>query len=236
MLPKIPVFYIQRFITLLMSGLVVVAGVFTFGNADIFDRIFITVLILLIVYFYEDKNLASIFAIILFGRLFEEVFWLVLTDQVMFKILVYGICLWLFYILRYDLLAKFALVIVSTTIVAEFYWYYISYEDIPNLTWYILLILQDLAIRHFVFLRPVIFKKWISPIISLPLDLQIYKIAGIFLILQFSMVTEYFIRHILGVNLLVVYYSYEYIAHILSVLMLWTTLNYSLKKTSLFNA
>ena len=88
MLHKIPAFYIQRFVILLMSGLVITAGFFTFGNAEIFDRIFLAVLIALIIYFHDDKNLASVFAIIVIGRVFEELIWLTLSDTTLVKIIV----------------------------------------------------------------------------------------------------------------------------------------------------
>ena len=236
MLSKLPIYYIQRFVILVMSVAVVLGGFFTFGDAELFDRIFLGLLIALIIYFRDDKNLASIFAIIAIGRVFEELIWLVLSDLNIVKALIYGICMWTFYLIRYDILAKLAMAVTGVVICAEIYWFYTKYENAPSVIWYVLTALQDLLIRHFVFLRPVIFKKWISPISSLPLDLQIYQIAGVFVVVQLIIISEYLARHLLGLDSLIVYTYYPYVAHILGVSMLWVTLNYSLKRTSLFNA
>ncbi len=236
MLSKLPIYYIQRFVILLMSASVVAAGVFTFGNAELFDRIFLGVLIALIVYFHDDKNLASVFAVIALGRIFEEVLWLIPSIEYVSKILIYSVSFIAFYMLRYDTLGKAAIFVLICICGAELYWYLTAYSKHPNVSWFVLLILQDVVIRHLLFMRPVVFKKWAPYMSSLPLDLQLYNVYAIFFVVNCAMIFEYFLRHLFLVNSLIIFDLSPYINQFIASVMLWFILNYSIKRTSLFNA
>jgi hypothetical protein len=237
MLSKFPAYYIQRFVILLMSGLVIVAGIMTFGNnSEVFDRIFLVSLFGLIIYFYSDKNIVSIFVIIAVGRLYEEIIFILPTQEYLFAFAIYLFSFWVFYKFRYDHLSKFCMILLVSICVAEIYWWKANYESRPDLAWYVVLLLQDIVIRHFIFMRPAIFKSWSKNMVSLPLDLQLYNLLGFFAILVNILVFEYFLRHIFNVPSLAIYKVYPYFVHAGACFMLWLILNYALKRTSLFNA
>jgi hypothetical protein len=236
MLSKFPSFYIQRFAILLMSGLVITAGVFTLGNAEVFDRIFIGVISILIVYFRNNKNIACIFLILLLGRVFEEIIWITYSSESLYKIITYAVSLVVLFMLKYDVLAKLMLVCLACICMSEVYWYVTEYDNTPDLPWYTLIIMQDIVIRHLLFMRPAIFSQCSTKMVSLPLDFQLYNLSGVFVILYMVVIYEYFVRHIFQIDLLVVFKLFPYLAQITSCAILWTILNFSLKRTSLFRA
>lgn len=236
MLSRFPIFYIQRLVILLMSGLVIVAGVLTFGNAEIFAHIFLLTLVGLTIHFFNDKNLASIFIIIAAGRVYEEIVWVIMLETYAFKIIVYTLASFVLCLLRYDIMAKLALICLMCICGAEIYWYSSGYSNTPNVAWYVILIVQDVVIRHFLFMRPVALRRFSTKMISLPLDLQLYNVSGLFVIAYILLVFEYFLRHIFNIPSLLVFAAHPYVAHTLGCAMLWFILNYAIKRSSLFRA
>jgi hypothetical protein len=236
MISKFPTFYIQRFVVLLMSGLVITAGVFTFGNANLFDRISLLAALSIMAYFYSDKNLVTILLIVTTGRFFDEIMWLIHFDTYWYKIIIYTAALWIFYIFRYDSLAKIGLVGLFLVCVAEIHWFISDYETPPHITWPVILMIEEITVRHFLFMRPVIFKKVSSDLKSLPLDWRLYKVSALFLLLLIASILEYLVRHVLFINSLFIYNAYPYIAHALACFILWIVLNDVLKRASLFKA
>jgi hypothetical protein len=220
---NLPNHYIQQFVLFTLAALVTGIAIVYVNNIDFLDRLFQATLMILIVYFYNNKNLVSIFSIILIGRLAEEVLWVADEHDYLFKILVYPFSAWLCYYLRYDKLAYFSLCLLFCTLCAEIYWRTIGYAPLPKLEFLTLGICHDLAVRHFLLKRPLLFNSWWNELKRIPTDKQIYNF-------------EYFLRHPVKLDILIVYNAFSYTIHLLNAAMLWISLNYAVRKTSIFKA
>ena len=229
-------FYLQKLLTTVMTAIIATLGVLTLGQADIFDRMLLAVLIGASIYFWKDKSLASILILLIFFRLFEEFYWFVHTDSAITTILVYSISLAFMFTLRKDKMAKYSLCILGCTCSAECYWYFTEYTRTPSLSWYIVLIDIDIALRYLITNRQKVFKPWEDRITTKPLDEQIKNVLSLFIITVSLQILEYFVRHIVQIQSLTIYNSYIYIIHCVNYLLLWTIANYTLRKAAFFKA
>jgi hypothetical protein len=222
---------------MLMSGAVITVGVFTFGNAILFDRLLLIIFVGLSIIYRKDKNLLSLLIIVLAGRAFEEFFWLFPDRSNGYvKGVIYFMSAVIFYKLREDSLSKFALSILFCMVGAELYWWSTHYENTPRIAYFIVVITEDLLVRHFIFLRLTIFRHHFKSLKRTPLDWQVQNLMIIFSLFYSLHIGEYFIRHILKVPSLLVYPTYPYVLQILNCLLLWFILNYTLRRTRFFKA
>ena len=120
--------YLPKFITALFGGLFIATGILTFGNAMIFDRLFIGVLIFTAIVCRSNINVVGIIAILALERLLEEFLWFSVIDQFyniwQMKIVIYAGLLWMLYKLWFDTMVKIVLPFIIFSIAAEFYWYF----------------------------------------------------------------------------------------------------------------
>jgi hypothetical protein len=219
-----------------MTAIVITTGSLSFGNADIFDRILLAALIGATIYFWNDKSIASILILLIFFRLLEEFYWLVHTNSILTRVLVYSISLALMFMLRKDKMAMYSLCLLSCVCTAELYWYFIEYTKTPKLSWYVALIDIDIALRYLITNRQQVFKSWAHQITLKPLDEQIKNILSLFILSISLQILEYFVRHIVQIQSLFIYSSYPYAIHALNGLLLWVIANYTLRETALFKA
>jgi hypothetical protein len=121
-------------------------------------------------------------------------------------------------------------------ITSEIYWWIIEYKNIPEILYYAVAIATDLIVRAVVLRRSLLLgvKPYLS---SIRLFLwQVYTLTGTYTILLSLMIFEYIVRHTLKIQILIIYDSYSYVMVALNTLVLWSVLNYTLKKISFFQA
>lgn len=223
--------YLPKFMTALFGGLFVAASIFTFGNALLFDRLFLGVILFTAILCRKDVNVLSVVAIIFLQHIIEEFAWLYLPSSYMVKGLIYITGFWLVYYFWYDWTSKILLLCLILGVSSETYWFVIEYEP-PQTFWYICIIMVCISIRHLVFLRVYLVENYISKKAkSINLDWVLYKINAVIIIAQTTVLIEYYIRHILGFqNALLAYESLAYIIHALSTILIWATFNESYKQ------
>jgi len=223
--------YLPKLLTALFGGIFVAAGIFTFGNALVFDRLFLGVIIFTAILCRRDVNVLSVTAIIFLQHIVEELAWLYLPSGYLIKAIVYiaGFCL--VYYFWYDWTSKILLLCVVLGASTEIYWFVIEYDP-PQTFWYVCIIMICISIRHLVFLRVNVVESFISKKAkSINLDWVLYKINGVVIITQTIVLFEYYLRHILGFqNALFAYYSLAYVIHALSTIIIWATFNESYKQ------
>ena len=144
--------YLPKIFAALFGGLFVAAGVFTFGNALVFDRLFLGVIVFTAILCRQDVNVLSVIAIIFLQHIIEEFAWLYLPSSYIIKVLVYIFGFWLVYYFWYDWTSKILTLCLILGVSTEVYWFVIEYDP-PQTFWYVCIIMICISMRHLVFLR-----------------------------------------------------------------------------------
>lgn len=223
--------YLPHILTALFGGLFLAAGIFTFGNPLIFDRLFLGVIIFTAILCRKDINIVSALAIILLQHLFEEFAWLYLPNYDLADIPIYLTGLWISYYFWYDWVSKILLANSVLAICAEFYWDVIGYNA-PSIAWYVGLMIVCIVVRHLIFIRVGFIDMYFPEKgKSINLDWVLYKINVFVVLTQTLVLLEYFARHILGYSSVLLVYSYSpYMIHGLSTLIIWAAFSESYKQ------
>jgi hypothetical protein len=224
--------YLRPLLRAFFAGCIITAGIFTFGQGELFDRLFFTVLVVLFILAIQAKDidLIGVLIILLLSNSVDELFYL-LPDILSIKIIVYAICLFGLYKNKKDKWTiRLAAPLLGISLLAEAYWAIIAY-DAPQIYYYNALITINLFVRRFVFLRLFLTPKWFGKeTSSISLDYNIYTIAK-WSILSLALLTlEYAIRHTTHSSPLFFYYVHQYIAQLLSVLVLVLLIDYTYKQ------
>jgi len=221
---------------LFITGLIaIVLGVYSFGKPFIFDRIYLVLLICASVYSYHiDRNTFGIFVILALERIFEESMYMLNSDDIGFKLLVIFLCGFACYKLRYDRMIWIAVGALASLLLAEIYWFYIDYPT-PRIYWSIVILFENLMVRHFIFFRPAImeqrFPAW-KDIRWIHTDWQIYQLMLVFVVVESARLIEYYVRHIAGFkHIQIIYDSYAYVAHVIACFVIWIVLNEMIRIT-----
>lgn len=222
--------YLPKIMTALFGGLFIAAGILTFGNALLFDRLFIGILLFTGFVCRKDINVIGIVLIILIQHILEELAWLYLTNNEFVKVFIYCSCLYLAYRLRHDHIAKLILCFTLVISGTELYWVLKDYSA-PQIYWHMSLIGLNLLVRNLIFSRVSMTEYYLNKTAtSINLDWIIYRLYGLSIIIQCAIVTEYLIRHLGGFeNLLFFYYSNAYFMHGITTVAIWAIFNESYK-------
>jgi hypothetical protein len=223
--------YLPQILAALFGGLFVAAGIFTFGNALLFDRLFLGVIVFTAILCRKEINIVAALAIILLQHLFEEIAWLYLPNYDIANIPIYLAALWFSYYFWYDWVSKILLINSILAICAEVYWHLTGYSA-PSIAWYLGLMIVCLVVRHFVFIRVGFVDLYFSDKgKSINLDWILYKINAFVVLTQTIVLYEYFARHILGYSNALLAYNYSaYLIHGLSTLIIWAAFSESYRQ------
>lgn len=217
--------YLPKILTALFGGLFIFAGVYTFGEPLLFDRLFICILIFTAFVCRKNINVLGVVVILVIQQLVVETAWTIseleFTNAV--KALFYLASIALYWFIKYDKLSRLLLVALVLSLAAEFYWLAMG-QSAPQVYWYVALLSSYAFVRHLFFMRVTYMQDWFKnrTVESINLDWQIYKLNAFFALLQFLMVIEYIIRGITGFNnLLYVWASYPYIVQLGYTYLIW---------------
>lgn len=188
--------------------------------------------------FLKDKNFLSILIIILFNHTSPDIIYYIgsLQAHVIVKSLIYASSAYTFFKLRYDNLAKFAQALLSCIVIAEIYWWLTGYDRVPLIAYYVAGVVANIIARHLILKRSRIFNFWSQKIKQTPVDWHLYHLIGLAVPLIAVCVIEFFFRHILNIQSLIIYNIYSELMYLINTVVLWILLNYAMRKTALFQA
>ena len=223
--------YLPKLLTALFGGIFIAAGIATFGNSTLFDRIFFGVLIFTAIICHKNINVIGILLIIFIQRVMEETAWIYLADNYMVKLVLYLVSFWAVYYYFYDSASKVLLLCLVPVVLTEIYWFSISYPA-PQIYWNISIVVLNLIIRDLIFFRVRYTDKFFpNKGKSTNLDWVIYKLNFTAMIIHTASISEYLIRHLLEyTHILIFYHSFPYIMHGLAVIVIWSTFNESYRQ------
>ncbi|MBO9490945.1 hypothetical protein J7384_11300 [Endozoicomonas sp. G2_1] len=213
----------ERVLTITIASLLTVAGVFTFDNPFWFDWLYFATLAFVVVLNPKNINIAGLVAILLVAKLLDEAGWYIVAEResIQTKALVYlGLLLTLIKIKEEEYRTPL-LVLLAITLVAELYWYLTNYKDL-RLDWYWFQINILVLARHFVFTRVFLTSQYFpKQSKSLTLDLHVHDLMSAFMFLHALILVEYYVRHILVINVVVVWSLSIYFFHTLKVINIY---------------
>jgi hypothetical protein len=216
-------YYSRHIATFLLACFALIYGVATFGNPLLFDRIYIIIIIGTAYILRKNPDVLGIMIILAVSHLMQDLvhYWNLEDNTNIVKILIYCCVLGTIYHLWYDSLNKLALAIVTLAISAEIYWFATGYNP-PNIYWYVFLVNQNLFIRHVLLNRTAYYRQYLlvkgTPTV---LDYSIEKVCLWFVVIDSIMILEYLIRHVLNLQLLVMYNAFEYFVQAIGVYVIW---------------
>jgi hypothetical protein len=170
-----------------------------FGDTPVyFDRIYTLSLLVLSLFCINDKDiLGCIFILLLFWLSSEAIFYF---SSWIAKPFIYVIALCLCYSFFRHFAAKLLSLYVLTSLASEYYWLVTSY-DCPDIYYYIGMISITTAVICILPKRLGIMAQWFNHLSGRnALDYQIITILNAYLVLEYLNLTEYFVRHLLGLK------------------------------------
>jgi hypothetical protein len=219
--------YLPKFLTALFGVIFIAAGIFTFGNGLIFDRLYIAVLIFTGIVCRKDINVVGVVVILCIERLVDELFWYLFVENfyniLHVKFMIYIALGCIIYKLWFDGMTKLALPCLVASVLAEIYWMYAAYENTPGIYWYNIVISLSLIVRFLLFSRINLTDRLLNKIgNSISLDWYIYQVTKLYIITEAINLLEYLLRHILNLpDLQFVYPIYPYIIQSIATFTLW---------------
>lgn len=225
--------FAQKVVSAVVAGCFIAAGILTFGDALIFDRLFIVVMAAIALYVRNDINVLGIIVILTTEQVIEETVWLTMQSFDYVKWVIYGACLtWLMVERKEPCFLYFATMLVLCSS-AEMFWF-ITDSAPPIIYWHLFQIVSALLVRKFLILRSFItaefFPKKAEPI---RLDHYIYNAYVFFIWINMAMIIEYLLRYVLGFNgLLYMYNSFDYFTHFVTIIILYNLTDQSIKETN----
>ncbi|GAA6185224.1 hypothetical protein NBRC116595_24720 [Aliiglaciecola sp. NS0011-25] len=217
--------YLPKLLTALLGGLFIFAGMYTFGNPLLFDRLFICILVFTAIVCRKNVNVLGVVIILVIQRLVEETAWSIseLEFADLIKASFYLLSIAVYWKIKYDKASRLLLLGLIISLSAEFYWI-LNQQLAPEIYWYITLQSSYLFARHLFFMR-VAYMSDILPkqkIESINLDWQMYKLNALFAVLQLFMIFEYIIRSVFEYKkVLLIWTSYPYLAQLCYTYLIW---------------
>lgn len=224
--------YLPKLITALFGGLFIFAGIYTFGNALLFDRIFIGVLIFTAIICRKNINVLGVMIILVTQRLLEEFGWLILESEYLYpiKLMFYAIAAYLCYKMKYDMISKMLVFCLVLALSAEVYWFAFNIEP-PLVHWFVFIIVLTLLARHMIFLRVSFTDDYFpNKAESINLDWQIYKLNGVAASINSVVMIEYLAIKLFDLKDVKFFISVTpYLMHAIATYAIWVIFHESYK-------
>lgn len=224
--------YLPKVLTALFGGLFIFAGVYTFGNGLLFDRIFIGILVFTGIVCRKNVNVLGVVIILMIIHIMNEAGWLISESE--FKAFAktgfYVLSILIYIQLRYDKLSRVLLICLVASLLSEAYWE-LQGRTAPEIYWYIFILSMNLLTRHLLFLRVSYTDDYFpGKSQSINMDWHIYKLNAVAAGIQFLNIMEYLARSLLDYfEVLFIYNVYPYLMQAVSTYMIWVIFNESYK-------
>jgi hypothetical protein len=212
--------YIERCSKAIFGGLAILITYLTFGVAEYFDRFFIILILIMLVYNIKRKKLSfvGVLGIILIERLSEELLYFI-YDLPGTKIPIYLFAVFVMVKLKHDELVKFLIApIISLIFAAELYWYLIGYQG-PQINYSVGLLSLCVISRYLLFFRVPLTRHYLGITTAiLDLDFKLYNVVKWAAIILSFNIFEYLIRHVLLYESLIIYDIYPKLTHTIGII------------------
>lgn len=224
--------YFPKMLTALLGGLFIFASIYSFGNALVFDRIYIGLLIFTAIICRKNVNVLGVTLILLCISGGNEIAWLIsdIDYPTAVKLLFYSIGIAAYLIVRYDKVSNLLALSLLLCFASEAYWLLID-KTPPELHWYIFIQASNLFTRHLLFYRVSYTADYYKhEAKSIDLDWHIFKLNTVAIVIETLNIIEYIIRNVFGkVETMFVYNLYPYLMHALAAYYIWIIFQESYK-------
>jgi hypothetical protein len=218
----ISLYQLNNKLLLICSAMVGALAIVSFDNPVIFNISFVALLLIVGLVNFDNKNVVSLFLILVVDRAVGQVAGQLPDANLFGKLAIYAFVISIIVILRYQTLSKWVLVSLAIVIPVEIYWYTVSYEA-PAIYFYYIGMMQIIALRYFLLMRMGFFRRW-KNIEPQNMDYNLSELFQLSGFLNLAMLAEYLLRHLLSIDIMWVYESYEYVQHGLSALAMMVIL------------
>jgi len=227
--------YLPKILAALFGGLFVALGIITFGNSELFDRIFFGVLIFTAILCRKNVNVVGVVIIIVIHQFLAETAWLIIQKEylvkpILIELTFYTISIFACYKFRHDSMSKLLLATLIISIASEIYWFWHD-SDGAAMHWYVMVLTINLLTRYLIFLRVSYTLNYFpQKTESINLDWYIYKLNALAIFIQTANIAEYSLRRVLGAtDFLYVYVMYPYVMQAISTYTIFIIFNESYK-------
>lgn len=213
-------------------AIVTVFAIISFNNPNLFNLVFISLTLSLVLLHSGHRDLITLFAILGVSRLFGELcdqaflFDLNIVDALEFRLIIYAVVAIACILLRYQLLSKIILFSLIVVIPIEIYWFTTDYPA-PSIHYYYITLLHTIILRYVLIMRSGIF-RFIKGIQPQNLDFNLSELMCFSAIINLLLIIEYLIRHLSGKPLLLVYSAFPILQHILACASIMIILFYTI--------
>lgn len=207
--------------------------IYTFGAAEIFDRLYWLGLFLCGLLCYKNFNVLSIVLLLFVLQSVEEGYY-AFFNEYWAVIPTYALVVWCIWLFRSDVLAVVipCALVLFATIAGHIYWF-ANDLDHPLISMYWFFISVSILKRYLLYVRAMRLPDRFSPE-PLKLDKDIRFITTIYIFLQLFQITEYLARRSLLTDSTVIYYAFPYAAQFLLLMTLLLTISEAVRKRSIF--
>jgi hypothetical protein len=222
----IVLFQLNNTLLALCSAVVGALVIVSFDKPVILDFSFIALLFMIGLMHFRNRNIISLFLILILDRLVSYSISFMPEANLLTKCFTYLSVIGFATLLRYQSLSKWVLASLLITLPAEIVWYITGYEAPPLYSYY-MGITQIVILRYFLLMRMGYFCKWKS-IVPQQMDYTISELMLFSGWTQLFVLTESWLRHLLGIDIMWIYRSYGYVQHSISALLIMAILFYTL--------
>lgn len=222
---------LQKSLTLVIACALIAGSILTFDNSILFDWLFFGTLTFVALLLHKNVNIVGIILIIVAAKMVDEAGWYLLSDTLLSKGLVYlAFSVTLFIVKEEEYRIPLAILLLLS-LLSELYWAITDYSA-PEIYWYFFELNLEVLVRHYLFMR-VFFTSSLVPnkSKSIELDVNIHDLITLFLFVNGLIILEFLMRHVLTIDIKVMWAINPYILHGLSVYMVYLILNGSAQLT-----
>ncbi|WP_025821369.1 hypothetical protein [Shewanella marina] len=235
--------YLNKVVRIFVATTVIIIGWQTFGHPDLFDRLVLVILLVLLTLpsIRNDVNIFTIITIFLFERLLEELFYFT-KDYSTQKLVIYSLSMLIIYLMHYDKLVRYIVTpLVTISILVECIWYFNGYQA-PAIQFYIAMLSLNVIVRYLLMMRSPLanyamelYKKNIDhhyppkKAQPTPTDWILYSIVASNIVIISVMIFEYMLRHVSNYNQLYIYNIYPSIIQLITISTLIVIIDHVIK-------
>lgn len=223
-------------LTLLTLVLLLIFSVVSFENHLLFSLCFILLMTVLCVAHSNRSNLFTLFIILALNRLTDEgidsiILYSIAGTLLYVKAVFYFVSITVLVVLRYQMLSKISLLSLLVVLPVEYYWYQTNYSA-PMIYFFYVGLAQTVFMRYTLLVKGRIF-SFIKGVGSQNMDFNVSEVCALSGFVMLAMIAEYLIRHLSGLDIDIVYDSYEFLQHGISVMWIFIILYYSVFRSFL---
>jgi hypothetical protein len=215
---------------ILSLSFVVLFGLYSFNKPNLFNLVYFCLVIVLTLLHAGHRDLITLFLLLgvsrVIGELCVRFFDFDVTESFEMRMLTYSIVGYVSFILRYQLLAKLILLSLMVVIPIEIYWFMTQYSA-PRIHYYYITLMHTVVLRYVLMMRAGLF-RFVKGTKPQNIDYNLSELMWLSAIFNLTLIAEYLVRHLTGIDILIIYISFPYIQHTLACMGIMIILFYTL--------